>query len=230
MTAIFGGLEFSSTSRMPPYDSNCFLPISYVSFLVSQSYGASEEVRQSIFDALSPFQLLSKAWSTYTVRQLINHYHVGSVYYPGSWFGQSCVSLRGQFLLESSQHILVDKDPVCSDIAHKGMRFHCYGTQVLCEDFLSLSIPKEKDPPLVVWTGLEHFDLAKVREFLKQFQAGTLFLFQGTDMPAPDHISPIYSPGELLRSLGLGTHNCVVKDKGSIFSAVGNRHQVVVTI
>lgn len=228
MNFTFGGVTFSCEGDRGSIKQtlNGLLPLSYVSFLVAQSYN-SPELRQQVLDALSPFQLVSKAWAVAVLRHEITARYV---YYPGSWLGQLAVAIQNKYRADYSlKHFLIDKDPVCSEVARQAMSMYIPGTPCVMEtDVFSTSLPEYEERSLVVWTGLEHFDLEKVRGWVHLCPAGTTFLFQGTDMPAPDHVSPISSPEEILAALDVDPKSAYYK--GSLLSHIGNRHQVVFTV
>lgn len=234
MDFTFGGVEFSCTGVTSPDFSrtrNDVLPLDYTSFLVAKTYGASTELRQQVLDALSPFQLVSKAWAISTLRC----YPIfRSLYYPGSWLGQLAIAMQSAYQKDyvrhgfKASHTLIDLDSQCSAVAGEaaGIFLADAKSKVLVQDIFDLEPPSEG--ALIVWTGLEHFDLDKVRRWIHQCPTGTTFLFQGTDMPAPDHVSPISSPRVLLHELEI--YPTQAHFQGSLISSVGNRHQVTFTL
>lgn len=230
MKFSFGGVDFlcEGDHGYIKQTLKSLLPLDYVSFLAAQSYN-SHDLRQQVLDALSPFQLVSKAWAVSVLRHEITDRYV---YYPGSWLGQLAVAIHHKYKDDHSlKHVLIDKDPVCSEVARQAMSLYAPGMPcVMATDVFSTSLPEYQKRSLVMWTGLEHFDLNKVRDYVhyRPFASGTTFLFQGTDMPAPDHISPISSPDVILAALDIDPDS--VYYKGSLLSHIGNRHQVVFTI
>jgi hypothetical protein len=229
MDFTFGGVTFvcedaQSFSRV----LNEVLPLGYISFLVAKTYD-DPDLKQQVLDALSPFQLVSKAWAVSTLKQ-VNIFR--TTYYPGSWFGQLATSIHHTYKNDYArcgvtvEHVLIDLDPRCSAVAKDVVTWYLTRSPwIVVGDLFTLSPPTE--PSLFVWTGLEHFDLEKVRQLVHACPTGTTFLFQGTDMPAPDHINPISSSDQIL--LALGVDSSKVCTKGSLYSSVGNRHQVVFT-
>ncbi len=231
MDFTFGGVKFSCKDASPSFSRILvdILPLDYISFLVTYTYSAPC-LKQPVLDALSPFQLVSKAWAVSALKYVPSF---KSVYYPGSWFGQLAVSVHHTYKSDHArhgntvEHTLVDLDLRSCDVAKAVIapympRQHI----VLVGDALTLRPPTE--PSLFLWTGLEHFNLEKVKQFVRRSLPGTTFLFQGTDMPAPDHISPISSPDVILAALDVDPES--VSYKGSILSHIGNRHQVVFTV
>ncbi len=230
MDFTFGGVKFvckdsQSFSRV----LNEVLPLGYISFLVAKTYD-DPGLKQQVLDALSPFQLVSKAWAVSTLKQ-VNIFR--NIYYPGSWLGQLAVSIQHTHKNDYArcgvtvEHTLIDQDLRCCDVAKAAVAPYIPSQcSVLVGDALTLKPPVESS--LFVWTGLEHFDLKKVRQLVRACPAGTTFLFQGTDMPAPDHINPISSPDQILSALDVDSYK--VCTKGSLYSSVGNRHQAVFTI
>jgi len=233
MRFTFGGVDFSCKDATPSFHRtlNDLFPLSYVSFLVAKTYGEDTGIKQQVLDALSPFQIVSKAWAVNSLRYVPIF---RSVYYPGSWLGQLPVAVQNGYQKDYNRygytvsHVLIDKDPVCSAVASVAVGTHLVGTlsKVLVQDIYDLAPVSE--PSTFVWTGLEHFDLEKVRRWVRSCPTGTTFLFQGTDMPAEDHVSPISSPKDILSALEIGVGQ--VKLQGSLSSCIGNRHQVVFTL
>jgi ADP-dependent phosphofructokinase/glucokinase len=84
-----------------------------------------------------------------------------------------------------------------------------------------------------MWTGLEHFDMMKVKRMVHKFPTGTTFLFQGTDMQASDHVNLITSCEDIISGLEIDPSWILSRDSlcASIGdSMIGNRHQVVFTL
>lgn len=234
MEFTFGGVSFAcpDASITFPQVLDSLFPLDYVSFLVAKTYddASGTGIKQQVLDALSPFQLVSKAWAVHALRRVSIF---RPCYYPGSWLGQLAVAVQHAYRKDYDRNgfqlnqTLVDLDPECCAVARDAARrFLSEEYSVLTLDVHDLAPPSE--PSLVLWTGLEHFDLEKVRLWVHDCPAGTTFLFQGTNMPAPDHVSPISCSKQILSALGVNTGN--VNFKGSLYSSVGTRHQVVFTL
>lgn len=234
MNFTFGGVDFSCSDAkfsFPRVLGN-LLPLDYVSSLVAKTYDdtTGTGIKQQVLDALSPFQLVSKAWAVYALRCVPIY---KPCYYPGSWFGQLAVAVQHVYREDYARwelpvsHTLIDLDPECCAVARSVTdSFLTSGSSVLTLDIHELAPPSE--PSVVLWTGLEHFDLDKVQNWVHNCPIGTIFLCQGTDMPAPDHVSPISSPEHILSALRVDPNK--VNGKGSLYCSIGTRHQVVFTL
>jgi hypothetical protein len=56
------------------------------------------------------------------------------------------------------------------------------------DDALDYKIDWMGDPGVIVWNGLEHFDIFRAAAYVQDAARGTRFLVQTTDMPSDDHL------------------------------------------
>lgn len=220
--------EFKGTEYL---DSN--LPIDLVSGLVSQSY-ARPDIKQQVLDALSPFQVLSKLWATSVLSKIIGEdYERSPFVYIGSWFGQlnSLMSRRVDNYL-TRDVIMLDMDPTACAVSkwlveHDQWQSPTTQVKVILGDAmlfdLSVLADDQAASPIVVWTGVEHFDPKAVKSYINDHAgAKAVFLLQGTDMPAPDHVGLVHSCEELEQYFdGTPIYSARLK------TAVGSRYQMV---
>lgn len=181
------------------------LPADLVCNLVAQTY-AKPELKQPVLDALSPFQVLSKLWASSVLAQIIgDDYERSPFVYFGSWFGQlnSLMSRRVSGYM-SRPVTMIDQDPVACEIAKlvleadqwqtaKGLPEHIQIVNGDCTHFdLCAFADTWGAAPIVVWTGVEHFTEKSVVEYIEcNEDCNAVYLLQGTNMPADDHINLI---------------------------------------
>lgn len=255
-----GGVDFTYNGELhllSGYDSSLSLapmsiPANLVSGLVNASY-AFPEHKQSILDALSPFQLMSKFWVSSVLGTVLTRMDVPSgtagyasqFVFPGSWYGQQLSLLRRNSSLSLIAPILVDLDPVACDIANALGRADPYGFGTVRDEHtarvhnLDIFSPEYQRLPIVgdavyVWNGLEHFDPALVKKFVSD-RPGSIFCVQGTNMVHRDgdHVDEclVSTTEELYEKffpedrsvLFEGTLSCFVGDR---FMLVVDKHRV----
>lgn len=246
----FAGLNFQFTHFYAPSVPNVHevrgivgkLPISVVSHLVGCSYTGHG---QAVLDALSPFQLMSKAWATRILRNLMwgpkgNYQHVEHVYI-GSWFGQQALldhldnhpSINGHCPGRGHTE-LIDKDELAMIVARKireGFidKEHDLITYSVCDAMAKpLKWSDSKYPGIVVWNGLEHFHPREAAAYVQNAPAGTTFLCQATNMPADDH-QMLYHGTYAFSNLW-GDRPVNIEAEGWMKCVVGTRYLVAFTV
>lgn len=181
------------------------LNLDYVSKLISFTYGNSLDFKQSVFDALTPFQLASKMWASNCMRLMFQIAQerstpVDQLVYIGSWFGQQHV-FANLYLDNSLPALLIDKDPNANHIADV-----CFAeSRVTNVKFQTLDIANFdwdslSDSSMVIWTGCEHFDPDEIKRATEDHDlTDQTWILQGTDMPAPDHTNLIANENDLAK-------------------------------
>lgn len=220
--------EFKVTEFL---DSN--LPIDLVSGLVSQTY-ARPEIKQQVLDALSPFQIASKLWAVSVLHKIIgDDYERSPFVYFGSWFGQLNSLMARRIANYVTRDVMMfDIDPQACSVARwivEQDQWQQPTNQVkaILGDALQFDLSAFADEtaasPIVVWTGVEHFDAEAVKRYIKDHEgAKAVYLLQGTDMPAPDHVGLVSSCEELEQYFdGVPIYSAQLK------TAVGSRYQLV---
>jgi hypothetical protein len=206
------------------------LPTALICGMSSASYQFPEE-KQALLDALSPFQIVSKYWSTMAINELVLlDPNVETIVFVGSWYGQQS-AMSSRFVRDYRDHriYLVDKDPVASRIAQYLIKHDSYHRRcepvVWMKDIYDLSSEFPPDT-LFVWNGLEHFDNNDVEKFLEQNTEST-FLFQSTSMEAKDHANLARDIEDLLAPLPAGWDAGVVY-RGELQCELGSRYMLAV--
>jgi hypothetical protein len=221
--------EFRSTEYLHTH-----LPADLVCALVSNSYKKEHWQKQTL-DALSPFQIVSKLWATSVLSHIIgDDYERSPLVFFGAWFGQ-LNSLLARRLANYAQRqvVLIDRDPDACEMSEyvrdtdAWLAAYKPNINVICGDALSFDLSAFADTvgatPIVVWTGVEHFDESQVKQYIDDHgEAKTVYLLQGTNMPAPDHLSLIDSC-EALEQYFDGTPIYSARLK----TAIGDRFQLV---
>lgn len=220
--------EFRATEYL---DSN--LPVDLVCGLASQTY-ARPEIKQQVLDALSPFQVMSKLWATSVLNKIIgDDYERSPIVFFGSWFGQ-LNSLMSRRLANyvTRDVVMLDIDPQACAVARWVVEQDQWQqptnqVKVVLADALYFDLSSFADEhaasPIVVWTGIEHFDADAVKRYIKDHEgAKAVYLLQGTDMPAPDHVGLLHSCEELEQYFdGTPIYSAQLN------TAVGARYQLV---
>lgn len=191
--------EFQSTEFL-----NSFIPVDLVTGLVSHTY-ERPEWKQPVLDALSPFQITSKLWATSVLAKIIGEdYERSPILFFGSWFGQMNSLLARKMLNYHNRRVaLIDIDPLACQMAQYVRESDQWlisqqDVAIVCGDALTYDLSAFADEcgaePIVVWTGIEHFEEGKVKRYIEDHQgAKAIYLLQGTNMPADDHVNPITS-------------------------------------
>jgi hypothetical protein len=206
------------------------LPTALVCGMSSASYNFTDE-KQALLDALSPFQIVSKFWSTMAVNQLMHlDPDIEAIVYVGSWYGQqSAIASRFVTNYADQKVYLVDKDPVASRVAQYLINHDSYHRRVSpivwMKDIFTLTNEFPANT-LFVWNGMEHFDNNEVETFLEQNTEST-FLFQSTNMEAKDHTNLATHISDLLACLPVGWDEEIVYS-GEIECELGSRYMMAV--
>ena len=206
------------------------LPTALVCGLAAMSYQFPEQ-KQPILDALTPFQIVSKIWSSQCVQdvmQLEDSVEHQQMIFVGSWFGQQSAMMArwaggyGEWTVQ-----LVDKDLEACRVAQTLLRTDSYHRRlqpkVVNRDIFELTF----DPgTLFVWNGLEHFESSDVEAFLEK-HTECAFVFQSTSMPANDHINLANDISDLLTVLPTGWDDGILY-KGELSTQIGSRYMMAV--
>lgn len=206
------------------------LPAALVCGISSASYQFPDQ-KQALLDALSPFQIVSKYWSTMALNIILEFDpDAEHVVYVGSWFGQqSAMATRTVMNYTNYGVDLVDKDPVACRIAQFLIKADPYHARcdplVRTADIFDLS-HKYRAGTVFVWNGLEHFDNNDVETFLEKNTEST-FIFQSTSMEAADHTNCAGHIDDLLSCLPVGWEDGIVY-RGEIQCDLGSRYMLVV--
>jgi hypothetical protein len=221
--------EFKTTEYLDSY-----LPADLVCALMSSTYGRDEAFRQHVVDSLTPFQVVSKLWACSVLSKIIgDDYGRSPFVYPGAWFGQlNALMARRIADYITRDAVLLDLDKRAIDVAHWVLQSDQYQSptnqvKIIQGDALTFDLSAYSDEcaasPIVVWTGIEHFDPAAVKRYIGDHAgAKAVYLLQGTNMPAPDHPGLINSFEELEQYFD-GTPIYSAKLK----TAIGERFQLV---
>lgn len=220
--------EFRATEYL---DSN--LPVDLVCGLASQTY-ARPDIKQAVLDALSPFQTASKLWATSVLHKIIgDDYERSPFVFFGSWFGQlNSLMARRITNYVTRDVVMLDIDGEASAVAHWLLKQDQWQqptdqVKVVLGDALQFDLSAFADEqaasPIVVWTGIEHFDAEQVKRYIKDHEgAKAVYLLQGTNMPAPDHVGLLHSCEQLEQYFdGTPIYSAQLK------TAVGARYQLV---
>jgi hypothetical protein len=197
-----------------------YLGAEYISNLVTHTYRQDIDIAQSVLDAISPYQMMSKAWAVEVLRHVWNKVvenepglRTMNVVHPGSWFGQLASMLKEDSYLGPKviDQCLIDVDPQAIEVSAKCLRQ--YRSFFPEEHLDSLELFKAQDlfeaenlfvstdaetANVVLWPGVEHFDKEKTRKFIRSSPKGTLFVLLGTDTVLDEHINPIAGPEQLV--------------------------------
>lgn len=203
------GTEFTPILEQGDFELNpaayLTLPVALVAGLSKASYTFTEQ-RQAIFDALSPFQFMSKVWSIGALSAMLDaDPDITEIVFVGSWFGQqSAMACRMLSRYSDYPVVLVDKDPEAHRVAQFLFKCDSYHRRVapslLNKDIFEMQFDSGA---LLVWSGLEHFDDNEVEKFLER-HTGCSFIFQSTDMDADDHVNKAYDVDDILECLPAG--------------------------
>jgi hypothetical protein len=182
-----------------------YLPTDLVCSLVSNSY-ERPEWKQQVLDALSPFQIISKQWVCSVLSDVMkDSYERSPFVYFGSWFGQlnSLMSRRVQNYF-ARDVVMIDLDSSATEMSRRVLADDHWqlpsaeNVKIITGDALAFDLAafaeEQGAAPIVVWTGIEHFDPDDVKAYLHdQRESNAMYLLQGTNMPAPDHKALITS-------------------------------------
>jgi hypothetical protein len=186
------------------------LPTELVCRLASLTY-EHPSIKQAVLDALTPFQILSKQWAVTAMAHFLdtNEDDRSPIVYVGSWFGQThALASRVLSNYAHRQITLIDLDPEACAVSRKlietdsWQRGFVENVNVVCGDALTFDLSAYADEcgadPIVVWTGIEHFDGDAVKQYIRDHEGcDPLYLLQGTNMPATDHVNLIASCEDL---------------------------------
>lgn len=221
--------EFKSTEYL---DSN--LPVDLVCALISSTYQREPFHVKQVMDSLTPFQIVSKMWACSVLSKIIgDDYGRSPFVYPGAWFGQlNALMSRRIADYITRQVVLLDLDQNAVNTAWWVLQTDQWQSptdqvKIIQGDALTFDLSSYADEcaasPIVVWTGIEHFDPESVKKYIKDHDgAKAVYLLQGTNMPAPDHPGLINSYEELEQYFD-GTPIYSAKLK----TAIGERFQLV---
>lgn len=185
----------------------------YMSSLVAESYRRDIDIKQQVLDALSPFQSMSKAWAAAVLDLVLNEVNDDeclkpdlSVTHCGSWFGQQAAILleNNRFRSRLYEQTLIDLDLTAMLVADRVLSIYGKQDQIPYRNFAVSDVAnypfvgKDSNLNVVMWTGVEHFDPDQVKASVQTATDNTLFILQGTDMFAPDHINPIHKREDLV--------------------------------
>jgi hypothetical protein len=196
--------EFKATEYL---DSN--LPADLVCALMSSTYGRSDAFRQHVVDSMTPFQVASKLWACSVLSKILgDDYGRSPFVYPGAWFGQlNALMARRMADYITREVVLLDLDPEACSVANWVLQSDQWQSptdqvKIVQGDALTFDLSAFADEcaadPIVVWTGIEHFDPQAVKNYIRDHSgAKAVYLLQGTNMPAPDHVGLINSCEEL---------------------------------
>lgn len=232
----YAGLQcgFLETDRFKFPDTMDSKYVEYLSALVTHSYGGDEGVRQAIFDALSPFQTISKLWAVYQLQQFAPALLEGqqNFIFIGSWFGQLPMMFDRAYRHDYKRYgisskLLVDKDHTAQYIAEKALHGRLSNVEFECADIFNKNFQLDtSNDPIIVWTGIEHFYSEQVDQRIQEWRRpGMRFLLQGTNMPAEDHVNPVNSISDLEQYF----HGGQVKYQGQLETTLGTRYMVAYT-
>lgn len=176
-------------------------PGNFVASLVRQSYHKDIEFKQSVLDALSPFQILSRRWASNAYLWLWAQFPMKKVYYFGSWFGMQGAfdALRIGYKDDQTSRYYFDLDKtalVVSETAHRDNGTH-NNSSWGHTDVWDLNPASLDAGSLVVWTGIEHFEPNRILNFISRAHPTIRWLLQGTNMPADDHTNLVHSVEDL---------------------------------
>lgn len=213
-----GGQSFTVTEqREMCADHVSFVP--YYSLTTDIVCGMSRlsyhmpQFKQEVLDALSPFQIVSKLWAAGIIRNVADYEHSPDrIAFFGSWFGQQSALLSRQIRGYSNNEVfLVDKRKDACEAAEfllRGDDKHSEGgnVKIVQQDALTWEFPAVNEKiagfvnDLVVWNGIEHFDMLGVAEYINAHPK-VAFCLQGTDLQDPDHINLVKSINDLIEIL-----------------------------
>lgn len=183
------------------------LPVDLVCGLSAASYEFPDQ-KQNILDALSPFQIASKLWSTSISCDVIDE--IGNdqklmVVFPGGWYGQqSALMCRRSHEYRSAMKCVIDKDKKSLDVFMKLIEcdpYHkMFAPSYVCADFFAdidwngqseelkskIVSMREGGNFVYVWNGIEHFDEDEVKDLIVNCPEAT-FVMQSTNMKHDDH-------------------------------------------
>lgn len=206
------------------------LPISLVCGMSSASYQFPEQ-KQALMDALSPFQIVSKFWSTMALNNLLMmDPDIETIVYVGSWFGQqSALASRYVRNYLSWKVELVDADPEACRVAQYLINHDSYHQRnqptVRIADIFTLR-DKYQENTVFVWNGLEHFDNDEVEKFLES-NTGSSFIFQSTSMEADDHTNLATDIEDLTSCIPPGWDDIVYRGE-ILCELLGSRYMMAV--
>lgn len=207
-TQMFGGLELEF---IIPRQRNqdlalmcCFLStfvnVNLVTSLSRQTYGKSQEFQQSVIDALSPFQIASKMWAANALHSFLSAEVNTNVFYLGSWFGVQSIFDHHKILhLDDVHKTYVDIDSLALQVSeelHHNNRTN-NNSEWLNQSVWDMASEEFPENSVIVWTGIEHFDLIAIQEFIDKAPRDVRWILQGTNMPAADHINLVNSTNDL---------------------------------
>jgi hypothetical protein len=210
--------------------TNLTLPVSLVCGLSAVSYSFAD-CRQAVLDALSPFQIASKIWSSQAaqnVMQFPGAQEERSIVFVGSWFGQqSAMMARSATHYMEWNITLVDKDPIAHEVAKTLLSKDSYhrrcSPDLVNDNIFNMAF----DPGTVfVWNGLEHFEYMDVGDFLTR-HSDCAFVFQSTSMPATDHINLAQDLDDLLKVIPSDWDEKILY-RGELSTNLGSRYMMVV--
>lgn len=206
------------------------LPVALVCGLAAASYEFPEQ-KQAILDALTPFQIVSKIWSSQCAQDIMrmeDSDETRHIVHVGSWFGQqSALMVRSGAYYDWSVQ-LVDKDPEACRVAAALLRMDSYHRRakpvITPRDIFEL----ETFAPgtTFVWNGLEHFEPADVEKFLDR-NSECAFVFQSTSMPATDHNNLAFCVDDILKAVPAGWDDGIVY-KGELQTELGSRFMMAI--
>ena len=206
------------------------LPTALVCGLASASYTFVDQ-KQAILDALTPFQIVSKIWSSQCVQDMMmleDANEVQRLVFVGSWFGQqSAMMARSAQSYQEWKVQLVDKDPEACRMAQALIRMDAYHRRVqpvvTPRDVFDLTF---EPGSLLVWNGLEHFDANAVSTFLERHSECAV-VFQSTSMPAHDHVNLASCVDDILRAVPEDWDDGVLY-KGELTTDLGSRYMMAI--
>jgi hypothetical protein len=172
----------------------------------NQELGYRQKMEHNIAESFSPNQLCHKRW---LVNNIPPHRGPGHFEIIGSWLGYPLIDL----LTEKTGGGLNINKIECYDLdPHFCLATHEYATAFnhkhLIETHANDYWEFNHERPYVthiICTATEHIMLTEERiQTIKKWCVGNpLFIVQGTNMRAPDHINPVSSVSELVDMWGL---------------------------
>lgn len=208
--------------------------VQYVSELTRHTYVENLDMKQSVLDGLSPFQIMSKLWAT----EAVIHFTVDPLgverpsqyVFVGSWFGQLPAMVWSHNKCPShfveAPKVFIDKDHHAMYVSEQ-----CTKRVIPNCDYFPFDLFDGDLTPLhrqmVVWTGMEHFPKAKVEQWIKTMRAvPSTWVVMGTDRPEYDHVNPVRSVDDLEHYF----HGGKVLYRGHLSEpTLGNRYLLVCT-
>jgi hypothetical protein len=243
-----GGVFFSLSEYEDPDDESNVtfrtpslgLPADLVTGLVNLSWSYPDQ-KQAIFDALTPFQIMSKMWASHIVGESLSKTGQREVraVLPGAWFGQQLSLLRRNARMRLIHPILIDMDARATEFS-KSLLYTCDPFAVgdglkealfHTNDIFDPEFQKHEDwmglpdDTLFVWNGLEHFDPVKAKELIVRWPNAS-FCLQSTNMEAEDHNFTCESIEDLLDYVPAG-RKADIKYVGEIQADFGTRYMVM---